>query len=79
MSWNSCLEKGFKNKVAIGDCFFRAQNYTRNADPDKYEYRDNDIDARSNFSLPTKEFGKSVIIFCEHNSSLVSVVNKKIF
>ena len=52
-------------KFILGDCLVEAVKLTENADRDKYGYTCYGIgfDAHSQFSLPTGEGGKNVVIF----------------
>ena len=54
-------------KFILGDCLVQAMKLTENVDRDKYGYGYTcygiGFDAHSQFSLPTGEWGKNVVIF----------------
>ena len=57
--------RDLSSKFILGGCLVQAMKLTENFDRDKYGYTCYGIgfDAHSQFSLPTGEWGKNVVIF----------------
>ena len=67
-----------KNHPTLGNCLFGAVSITENADIDKNKYSEYGIgfDRTGLYLLPSRRFGRNVIIFGVHMSSSVHVDNK---
>ena len=63
----------------LDNCFFGAVNFTKNVDPNKYEYGGYGVgfDACLQFSLWNREWGKNVVIFGVDDSSSLHADNRK--
>ena len=73
------MVKSLTTHFTLDNCLLGAMKLTKNADPDKYGYKDYGIgfDACSQFSFPDGSWGKDVIIFGVDNSFSVHVDNNK--